>query len=574
MSFPLDIDELFHGDLSQYDSNDFSEMNSVFQRDFNRSPSLDRSNMDQQLTLTSFSTNKKEKEKENENEKKPNKKIMNENNDLDEDLRKRFQLLTTDMEITGNVTNKQNNNKNKIETEKNEKETEKEKEKEKEKENQQQMEQEKEQPKKKENEIEIEQTNERSLYQQQKQKQKQKRLQQQQPNKFNNFELKDNDNVEDEDINEVQKGTSKYGRNIQSKFRKRDLKKPTQSLRNKVDPNNMIRENSTVVESGKEVYKLLVGVLWVMSGGASIKTLTPFSDTITKKIGELLNASETEEKNFKKQLKYLLTNSRRTFTEYILEILIGILSLRFVSESEEESDISVQFWDTLTEIVEIDLKLKKIGQSQNSNENEENERMKQIKKKEELHLNLQKIYQRVFTPKTLMFWFNKRFIDRLDAFFGPSLADKFYKEHFCYFGKSKFMLSCLILAGELIKQDGIAKRYSELIDLEYESDPLNLYSNNRGKKQGLIKELIVKYQLNGGQYWKVLSREYMKQLKFDDSNVFDFFPFKEIIGNPLFTSLCSGYGQQMLTQKKRVLATKGNVIENVFNIGWIMKKEN
>eukprot|EP01155_Anaeramoeba_flamelloides_P030961 Anaeramoba_flamelloidesa87943_36.p1 GENE.a87943_36~~a87943_36.p1 ORF type:complete len:265 (-),score=60.11 a87943_36:120-914(-) len=64
MSFPLDIDELFHGDLSQYDSNDFSEMNSVFQRDFNRSPSLDRSNMDQQLTLTSFSTNKKEKEKE------------------------------------------------------------------------------------------------------------------------------------------------------------------------------------------------------------------------------------------------------------------------------------------------------------------------------------------------------------------------------------------------------------------------------------------------------------------------------------------------------------------------------
>ncbi|KAJ3445884.1 hypothetical protein M0812_11772 [Anaeramoeba flamelloides] len=564
MSFPLDIDELFNGDLSQYDSNDFSEMNSVFQRDFNRSPSLDRSNMEQQLTLTSFSANKKEKE----NEKEKNKKNINEKNDLDEDLRKRFQLLTTDMEITDNVTNKQNN-KNKIETEK---ENEEENVKEKENQNQQQMEQEKEQPKKKENEIDIEQTNERSLYQRQKQQQQQK------PNKFNNFELLENDNVNGEDNSEVQTGKSKYGRNIQSKFRKRDFKKPTQNPRNKIDPNNMIRENSTIVESGKEVYKLLVGVLWVMSGGASIKTLTPFSDTITKKIGELLNASETEETNFKKQLKYLLTNSRRTFTEYILEILIGILSLRFVSESEEESDISVQFWDTLTEIVEIDLELKKIGQNQNQNSNEnetnENERMNKIKKKEELHSNLQKIYHKVFTPKILMFWFNKRFIDRLDAFFGPSLADKFYKEHFCYFGKSKFMLSCLILAGELIKQDGIAKRYSELIDLEYESDPLNLYSNNRGKKQGLIKELIVKYQLNGGQYWKVLSREYMKQIKFNDSNVFDFFPFKEIIGNPLFTSLCGGHGQQMLTQKKRVLATKGNVIENVFNIGWIMKKEN
>ncbi|KAJ3440418.1 hypothetical protein M0812_14085 [Anaeramoeba flamelloides] len=173
-----------------------------------------------------------------------------------------------------------------------------------------------------------------------------------------------------------------------------------------------------------------------------------------------------------------------------------------------------------------------------------------------------------------MFWFNKRFIDRLDAFFDPEIAGKFYKEHFCYFGKSKFMLSCLILASELVNQDGIAKRYSELIDLEYESDPLNLYSNNRGKKQSIVKELIVKYQLNGGQYWKVLSGEYMKQIKFEKANLFDYFPFNEIISNPLLASLCKGSGQQMLTQKKRVLATKGNVIEDIFNIGWIMKKEN
>ncbi|KAJ3434798.1 hypothetical protein M0812_01919 [Anaeramoeba flamelloides] len=520
MSFPSDIYELFNGDLSQYDSNDFSEMNTVFQRDYNRSPSLDRSTLDQELTTSSSdqkgnNSNNEDKTEKNNRQKNGNTKG---NSNLKGQLKKRFQFLTTDLEIS----NKEN---------------------------------------KSEKDLDFEQK------QKQKQKQLQLQLQQQQIQQRRNVY---SNNLEQ---SRNQSGTSKYGTNVRSKFRKRDLKNPIKELENEeeLNLNYGFRENSTIVESGKDVYKLITGVLWVMSGGASIKVLAPYSDTITKKIGELLNASENEEKTFKKQLKYLLTNSRRTFTEYVLEIIIGVLSLRFVSVSEEQNDISVQFWDTLTRIVEIDEALQKIEQNQNSNENE---KMQQLKEKEELQLNLQKIYKKIFTPKILMFWFKKRFVDRLDAFFGPKLADSFYTEHFFYFGKSKFMLSCLILACELVKKDGIAKRYSELVDLEYENDPLNLYSNNRGKKQGLIKELIVKYQLNGGQYWKVLSREYMKQLKFDDSNLLDFFPFKQIISNPLFKNLSNGYGQQMLTQKKRVLATKGNVIDNDFNFGWIMKKEN
>ncbi|KAJ3440419.1 hypothetical protein M0812_14086 [Anaeramoeba flamelloides] len=110
-----------------------------------------------------------------------------------------------------------------------------------------------------------------------------------------------------------------------------------------------------------------------MSGGASLKILTPYSDKIAKKIASTFNASENEEVTFKKQLKYLLTNSRRTFTEYILEILIGILSLRFIEEKEKEKEkgsISIEFWETLTEIVEIDSLLKTFEQKQNQNENQ------------------------------------------------------------------------------------------------------------------------------------------------------------------------------------------------------------
>ncbi|KAJ3442923.1 hypothetical protein M0812_12675 [Anaeramoeba flamelloides] len=123
-----------------------------------------------------------------------------------------------------------------------------------------------------------------------------------------------------------------------------------------------------------------------------------------------------------------------------------------------------------------------------------------------------------------MFWFGKRFVDRLEAFFGTELKAKFYEQHFCFFGKSKFMLSCLILANELVNQEGVTKEYADLVDLEYNGDIINLYLNNRGKKQGLIKELIVKYQLNSGHYWQILSTEYMNELKFDHLNLFNFFP--------------------------------------------------
>ncbi|KAJ6233435.1 hypothetical protein M0813_29739 [Anaeramoeba flamelloides] len=435
----------------------------------------------------------------------------------------------------------------------------------------------------------------------------------------------------------TEKIESKYGMNVSSVYRKRNLKKTTRKLSDRnsfgthtrrINPysklshnNNLansqnsnnsknkkqnekldlaIRENSSIVESGKEVYKLLTGVLWVMTGGASIKLLTPFSETISSKIGEVLSASKNEQQSFKHQLKYLLTNSRRTFTEYILEIVIAILSLRFLPEEEEE--ISVKFWDILTEIVEIQSSNNSQSQTQTqpqqqqqqqqtqqqqsqkesqSNQNQPNQnsslnKEKISKRKEELHQELQIIYKDIFTERILMFWFGKRFIDRLEAFFGTELKAEFYEQHFCFFGKSKFMLSCLILANELVNQEGVTKEYADLVDLEYNGDIINLYLNNRGKKQGLIKELIVKYQLNSGHYWQILSKEYLSELKFDHLNLFNYFPFKEIIANPLLIKLCgTNINQQASSSssKKRVLSTKTNVIDNMLNIGWIMKKE-
>ncbi|KAJ6235588.1 hypothetical protein M0813_03735 [Anaeramoeba flamelloides] len=84
MSFRFDIDELFNGDLSQYDSNDFSELNSVFQPGFNRSNSLYSSNNEQQLPLTTLTTTKLSMNLKNTDN--------GNSNDLDEQLRKRFQL--------------------------------------------------------------------------------------------------------------------------------------------------------------------------------------------------------------------------------------------------------------------------------------------------------------------------------------------------------------------------------------------------------------------------------------------------------------------------------------------------
>ncbi|KAJ6226789.1 chromatin assembly factor 1 subunit a caf-1 subunit a [Anaeramoeba flamelloides] len=368
-----------------------------------------------------------------------------------------------------------------------------------------------------------------------------------------------------------------------------------------------LRNDSTIVESGKDIFKLLTGVLWVTTGGASIKLLTPFSETISKKIGQVLNASKNEEKSFKNQLKYLLTNSRRTFTEFILEILIGILSLRFLQDEEEE-ELSIKFWDTLSEIVELQSTVlfnsqiqpqqfnyhynkekkkkqneqgqgqdqgqkKEINKEYNNNEEQTDKLKDYLQKKKKCYHDLEDIYQQLFTKRILMFWFSKRFIDRLEVFFGKEISDEFYSQHLFYFGKSKFMLSSIILANELINQEGVTKDYAELIDLEYNYDSLNLYSNNRGKKQGLIKELIVKYQLNSGHYWQILSKEYLSELDYNHLNLFQFSPFKQIISNPLLLELCGGNTQEKVVPKKRVITKNENINNDMLNIGWIMKKD-
>ncbi|KAJ3440960.1 sra stem-loop-interacting RNA-binding protein [Anaeramoeba flamelloides] len=466
-----------------------------------------------------------------------------------------------------------------------------------------------------------------------------------------------NNTKKKESQEEIQKKkvANKYGLGISSKYRKRNLKKPVQivrrrdlrsyqnssnqsnsknlnnntrqSTRHKEDFNlktignsiftnkaqngidqerekiQKLRNDSTIVESGKEVFKLLTGVLWVTTGGASIKLLTPFSETISKKIGEVLNASQKEEKSFKNQLKYLLTNSRRTFTEFILEILIGILSLRFLLDEEEE-ELSIKFWGTLSEIVELQSTVlfnsqiqpqqfnyhynkekkgeqneqeqgqRKEKNEQDNNNEEQTDKLKEyLKKKQKCYHDLETIYQQLFTKRILMFWFSKRFIDRLEVFFGKEISDEFYVQHLFYFGKSKFMLSSIILANELINQEGVTKDYAELIDLEYNYDSLNLYSNNRGKKQGLIKELIVKYQLNSGHYWQILSKEYLSELHYNHLNLFQFSPFKQIISNPLLLELCGGNTQEKVVPKKRVITKNENINNDMLNIGWIIKKD-
>ncbi|KAJ6237151.1 hypothetical protein M0813_26705 [Anaeramoeba flamelloides] len=447
---------------------------------------------------------------------------------------------------------------------------------------------------------------------------------------------KENKNEKQNSLPKTSKPKSKYGDKVASKHRKRKLKKKkkpkkynlrisprnnksqlndntnlNQNQNQNVNVNNNntnkttnnvnnmsfdqsssgssidTRFNSIIVESGKDVFKFLTGLLWVMAGGASVRELKPYTNQIALRVGKEFYASEEEIEKFKPQLQHLLTNSRRTFTEFILEILLGVLSLSqisklknvnecnydFIENEEEAPQVSIDFWNTLKGISKIKSEttnMKKKNKKKKLTKEELIENKKQVKI---LNDKLQLIYEQIFTQEVIMFWFGKRFVDRMSRFFEDEICKKFFKSNLFYFGKSKFMLSCLILHQELIHSNGIAKQYLKLIDLPYQNNPLNLYTNFRGKKHELIKKLIAKSGINAGKYWKVLSQEYIEQLPFKPNNIFDYFPFKEIISNPNLSNMCNtGYYSTPKTEKKRVVATKGDNSKNILSIDWIMKK--
>ncbi|KAJ3434965.1 enbp1 protein [Anaeramoeba flamelloides] len=318
--------------------------------------------------------------------------------------------------------------------------------------------------------------------------------------------------------------------------------------------NNLKRLDSTIVESGKDVFKLLVGQLWIISGGAPQKFLTPYTKEIARHIGKVFNASENETKNFQSQLKYLLSNSRRTFTEFILELIIGLISL---IHSNDPPEISKQLYNVLIEI-------NKLNSRDNLNE-------EQDQKLEELKTQLERIYQDCISYKTLLYWFNKRYVDRLINFFSIQSQKEFSERHLFFLGKSKFILSCLLLIPELIKTDGIIKEYFQLINRDYENNVLNLYINNRGGKAKLANKIIREHGINHGKYWSMISKDYCERLNFTPKTIFDHLPFKEIIENPSLANLCKRNYFIKPEEKKKVLA-KEKKIKVKINANWLHKK--
>ncbi|KAJ3434099.1 hypothetical protein M0812_20163 [Anaeramoeba flamelloides] len=411
-------------------------------------------------------------------------------------------------------------------------------------------------------------------------------LQKQKPKQIR-IKAKKKPNTRTKNLNKKSKGAPKpkYGNKISSSVVNRTtLKKEGKQPR---------RSNSTIIETGKDLFKLLIGQLWVITGGASLKELSPFSKSIGDKIGMVLAASQEEIESIQDRLKYLLTNSRRTFTEFILEVLLGILSLK---HSKNPPQISVRFWKLLNQVNQFQKKgnvngnekqTQKIKRKEKEKEKFFNSAKEKKKEKEKeivvevesnrgelLNKELESIYSEIFTEELALYWFEKRFVERMEIVYDQDFKNKFYNEHLFYFSKSKFMLTCLILIQKYNKLNAVTKQYYHLIDLPFNNQPLNLYSNNRGKKQRLTKDLIVKYGLNSGEYWKVLSQDYISQMCFGASNLFDHFPFKAIIENPLLKTLCCENNTKVTTEnpKKRVIASKGSHVHSMSNIHWILKK--
>ncbi|KAJ3449226.1 32 kda heat shock protein [Anaeramoeba flamelloides] len=342
--------------------------------------------------------------------------------------------------------------------------------------------------------------------------------------------------------------------------RKRELKVSTSKNR------KLNRFDSSVVESGKDVFKLMAGQLWVITGGGSIKILKPYTNTFADKIGEIFEANPKEVQTIKSTLKYLLSNSRRTFTEFILEIFLGVLSLKF---AETVPQISLDFWEVIKQLSEID-------DNENENENEDEEVDKEDDEDEnskEISSKLETIYQKIYTQEVLMYWFNKRFSERLGKFFTSKDQKQFYEQHMFFLGKSKFLLGCMLLSKEMFNRLQDLERYFFLITRSFDGNALNLFLHNRGQKLQMVKALTNEFGLNNGEYWKIISNDYVSRMPFGIKDAIDFFPFVNIIGNPKLITLTQGKAKEK-PQKLRKTPLKLSDVEIPFNNNWLQKKMN
>ncbi|KAJ3444576.1 hypothetical protein M0812_10433 [Anaeramoeba flamelloides] len=349
-----------------------------------------------------------------------------------------------------------------------------------------------------------------------------------------------------------------------------------------VDNNTSTRkEEINVLESSKKIFKMLTGMIWIATGGATHNSLAFVTQEFVSKISGILGTTLDSKKLFENQLRYLLSNSRRTFVEYILEILLGVLSLSVHPNNKPKVSLSLK--KLLREIKSFQLKDKKsptvdmkakprsqLGTKTNMNREQ---KPKPSLTKSQINKRLDKIYPKIFNEGVLYYWFQKRFAPNLDELLTVDEKTAFYQQYLLPLVKSKFHTLCWTLARELLKRLGPLQKYFQYIDLEYDNNPVNLYSNNRGQKLKLIKAIIIKFGLNNAKYWNDSINDFKKKFSYDSespSTIFTQFPFNQITSKAHLL-IVNNNQPNSKSFKKRTFATKIQDCQKKINLHWIQK---
>ncbi|KAJ3439404.1 yl1 nuclear protein [Anaeramoeba flamelloides] len=377
--------------------------------------------------------------------------------------------------------------------------------------------------------------------------------------------------------NRTLKKTTELNKNAPQK--KRNLRK--RNYKNEETNTNPIRKE--IVDCGKEMYKLLTSEIWVMTGGANQKQLQEFTNFFANTIGEMLGANEKEIPLFKSPTKYLLSNSRRTLTEYISELILGSLALNFYNTETQIPEISRRLYSLLSKICNQKFinnnnnktfdnykkpndkqkhkqqNLFKIFGFENNIQDNQNDNTTDIDNakdtdelKEKYHyeitlnlfknlekndlLELDQLFEQIFTEKVLLYWFEKRFMNKFSSFINLNKRTEFCSNYLLPLVKTKFFITCNLLAQDAIlnKQykNSFIYQYCNLIENDQDGNVFNVYNNVRKGKLKLIKELIVEFGLNDGQYWQALSNHFFfKNGSFNLNSTFEKFPFKTVMQN-------------------------------------------
>lgn len=294
------------------------------------------------------------------------------------------------------------------------------------------------------------------------------------------------------------------------------------------------KDSHSIFENVERLHRLFVLLIWAFTGGASWDELEPYSANFIDHLSRFVLLDNDDLTKLNTAGANLVNNNRRFISEFVLEILLCVLSLQFEVKPPEHA---IGLARTL-----IELKNDQIDM----NEGRE---------------MLASFSDMIFSDQVLAYYYGRRFDENFFPVFNEDQLTKIYSDILRPFFQKRFNLTSVLMKSEFSTE--IVNDYAKFNENKLANDILELYFDNRKNKRDFVGGYVKKHRLNGTIEWSQVSDKlWSEKGKFAPAALLEIFPFKEFIESDGFMKNLGVFS----AEKKKVKSTNSS---QKINSGWL-----